>query len=189
MEVRPKESGGGPAPVPPGLMDFAIRRVREGDERALAEFYGSLSEASTRFFEPYRDKSVAGMAEVVRRAVAGEDLSLIVQDASGRVLGHIFFMNVGHEVPHLGIGLRDDCQNCGLGSALFVYLIGLGRHVLKKRTIGLTVMKENRRALHVYRKYGFQVVRDVTFRTPDDSHELWLTFEDEPAESGAVGIA
>ena len=110
------------------------------------------------------------------RAVQGVDLSLVATDDQGRVFAHIFYQNVAAEVPHLGIGMLDAYHGLGLGSSLFAYLVSLGRHRLGKRSIGLTVMKENTRAHHVYEKFGFRVVRDVTFRTKDDSYEMRLDF-------------
>ena len=181
----PFDGGCGVMPTT-GSLEFAVRPLRSGDEAMLSRFYSELSPQSAYFFEPYRDKSVEAMRTVVQRALEGKDLSLVVVDPNGRAIGHIFFLDTAKEVPHLGIGLLDEFHGRGLGSALFVYLIGIGRRVLGKRTIGLTVMKENRRACHVYRKYGFRVVRDVTFRTPDDSYEMWLGFD---AASDASGVA
>lgn len=172
-------SGASPAPRAP--LEFTVRPLRAGDAPALAAFYAALSPASRYFFEPYADTSVEAMEGVVRRAVSGEDLSLAVLTLEDGIVAHLFYRDVGVDVPHLGIGLLDAYQDRGLGATLLVHLIGLGRHVLYKKTIGLTVMKENRRALHLYEKYGFRVVRDVTFRTEHDSLELWLAFEGEPA--------
>jgi RimJ/RimL family protein N-acetyltransferase len=47
---------------------------------------------------------------------------------------------------------------------------------LGKRAIGLTVVKENERALRLYAKCGFRVVREVTFRAEHDSFEMILDF-------------
>lgn len=166
---------------------FSVRPLQEGDVEALAAFYGALSAESAHFFEPYKDTSVAAMREVVRRAAEGVDVSLAVLDGDGRIVGHIFYLDVSKDIPHLGIGLLDAYHDQGLGSALLVYLIGVGRHVLGKQTIGLTVLKDNRRAFHLYRKHGFQTVRDVTFRDKDDSYEMWLRFGAAKAEPDAGG--
>ncbi len=181
--MKPEATGGHGAPAALRVpVEFAVRPLRAGDAPALAAFYAALSPASRHFFEPYSDTSVAAMEEVVRRAESGEDLSLVALAPTDGVIAHIFYRQVTEEVPHLGIGLLDAYQNRGLGATLLVHLIGLGRHVLRKKAIGLTVMKENRRALHLYEKHGFRVVRDVTFRTENDSHELWLTFEGESVD-------
>lgn len=156
-------------------LDFHIRVLREGDETPLAAFYAGLSVGSRYFFEPYADISVAAMRAVVCRAISGKDLSLVAV-VDGEVLAHIFYRDVSQAIPHLGIGISDAYQDFGLGSVLLCYLISLGRHVLKKETIGLTVVKENARAQHVYAKHGFRIVGDATFRSPNDSHVMELDF-------------
>lgn len=163
--------------TPNGYLDFRVRPLRTGDEEPLARFYASLSERSRFFFQPYQDTSSTALRKVVERAIAGVDLSLAVQDPEGEILGHIFYQDVAKEVPHLGIGLRDAYQDKGLGGALLGYLVGLGQHVLGKSAVGLTVVKENQRAFHLYKKHGFRVVReDVSFRLTHDSYEMWHTF-------------
>lgn len=162
---------------PPGYTDFILRRLEPGDETRLSEFYHGLSAPTRYFFEPYRDISVEAMRAVVDRTVDGVDLGMIAIEPSGTVFAHFFFGGIGETVPHLGIGIRDDYQNLGLGAVFFAYLLSLAKHVLHKKEIGLTVVKDNRRALHLYQKHGFTVVRDVTFRTPDDSYEMRLAFD------------
>ncbi len=162
------------------LMDFRIRAVREGDEHGLSTFYGMLSPRSRYFFEPYHDTSVDAMREIVERGLCGADLHCVAEEASGAIFSHIFYRNVSAPVPHLGIGVLDSYQNHGIGGVLLQYLICLGKYHLRKQAIGLTVMKENLRAFHLYQKLGFRVVRDdVSFRSTADSYEMHLVFSDE----------
>jgi len=162
--------------LPSGYMDFRIRPLEAGDAERLSRFYHALSESTRFFFEPYRDTSVEGMRAVVKRALDGTDLSLVALDAAGEVFAHIFYTNVAHDVPHLGIGLRDEYHGRGLGTALLAYLIALGKHALNKRKVGLTLIKENARAFHLYSKFGFELVREnVSCRDENDSYEMHLT--------------
>jgi len=158
--------------LPIGYQDFAVRRVQSGDEVGLARFYHSLSERSRFFFEPYKDVSPEAMREVVGRSLDGIDLHFVAEGPNDEFFAHFFFMDIARERPHLGIGIRDEYQELGLGSVFFAYLVSLGKHVLKKREIGLTVVKENVRAVRLYRKMGFQVTKDCTFRSENDSYEM-----------------
>jgi RimJ/RimL family protein N-acetyltransferase len=164
------------AELPRGLMDFTVRRIRRDDVQRLSEFYRSLSARSSYFFEPYPDTSVEAMRSVVDRALDGYDLSLVAFEHGGRIIAHFFYTNVAADVPHLGIGLRDEYQEFGLGGMFMSYLLVLGRNVLRKRAVGLTVMKENERAVKLYTRLGFQVLREHTFRHPDDSFEMRYDF-------------
>ncbi|NIA15835.1 MAG: GNAT family N-acetyltransferase [Nitrospiraceae bacterium] len=162
---------------PQGYQNFSIRRLAADDAQRLGAFYNSLSAQTRLFFQPYSDTSAAGMQAAVGRAASGVDLSLVAIDPAGDVFAHIFFADVAKERPHLGIGLRDEYQNLGLGAPLLAYLLALGRHVLSKKEVGLTVRKDNHRAFRLYRRLGFEIVReDVTFREKDDSYEMRLAF-------------
>lgn len=158
--------------LPFGYQDFAVRRLQTGDEIRLSRFYHSLSERSRSFFEPFKDTSVEAMREVIRRSLEGVDLHFVAEGPDDDFFAHFFFMDIARECPHLGIGIRDEYQELGLGSVFFAYLLSIGRHVLKKSEIGLTVVKNNVRALRLYRKMGFQTVRDCTFRSENDSYEM-----------------
>jgi ribosomal protein S18 acetylase RimI-like enzyme len=168
-----------PQTVPPGLLDLRIRTLRRGDEERLARFYASLSERSQHLFQPYSDTGLGTMREVVRSALEGRDLSLVALDPEGEVIAHLFYREIPEPIPHLGIGVRDDCQGQGLGTALLAHLIALGRSVLRKDAVGLTVMKENRRAVRLYRRFGFEVAGECSFRSENDSHVMHLRFEQE----------
>ena len=116
------------------------------------------------------------MHAVVERSLAGTDLSFVALEPDGTVLAHFFFMNLEEDAPHLGIGVRDDYQNLGIGTVLLTYLLAIARRALSLRRVGLTVMKENTRAFHLYKHLGFEVVREVTFREKNDSYEMRLNF-------------
>lgn len=124
------------------------------------------------------------MKEVVHRALRGDDLSLVALEPEGEVFAHIFFRDVAKEVPYLGIGLKDHYQNLGLGRPLMAYLISLARYLLQKKRIGLTVMKDNTRAIRLYLACGFHITREITFRTENDSFEMELCL-DGPSQSKA----
>lgn len=160
---------------PLGYEDFRVRRVAADDAERLSAFYNSLSAQTHFFFRPYPDISVAGMQLVVERAVSGADVSVVAVDPAGAVFAHLFLGDAAKECPHVGIGLREEYQSLGLGAPLLQYLLSMGRHVLKKKAVGLTVHKQNDRAFRLYRRLGFEVVReDVTFREKDDSYEMRL---------------
>lgn len=154
--------------------DLILRPLAAGDAPALSRFYQSLSGTTTHFFEPFRDKSIAAMQTVANRSANGEDIAFIVVEPQGGVIAHAWFGPVGAEAPHLGIGIADAWQERGLGKRLLALLIDAARTRAGRRAIGLTVMKTNARALHLYRKLGFLECRSVTFRSPDDSFEMRL---------------
>ncbi len=156
------------------LFDFRIRALRKVDAAALAAFYDSLSPQSRHFFEPYTDTSERALAEVIRRSETGIDCAYGAFLPDGTLMAHFFLMGVAEELPHLGLGLRDAYQGHGLGGVFLSMLMATARHTLRKKALGLTVMKENRAAVALYQRHGFRVIRDVAFRGSADSHEMRL---------------
>jgi RimJ/RimL family protein N-acetyltransferase len=69
-----------------------------------------------------------------------------------------------HKFPHprrkglgdLAIYLHQDFHNVGLGTAMTERLLQLAQNE-KMHRIELTVVKENKIALHLYEKFGFQI--------------------------------
>jgi GNAT superfamily N-acetyltransferase len=116
------------------------------------------------------------MGHVIRQSLAGHEDGYLVLDERGGLAGHVFFGDTSKTVPHLGIGLADEYQNSGLGTVLLQFLIAVGRRKLRKRAIGLSVMKTNTRAVRVYEKCGFRVRGQCTFRSMNDSYLMELDF-------------
>jgi len=156
------------------MIHFTVRPLQLGDETALCRFYAGLSAQSRHYYEPFKDISEEAFRAVVQKAVEGTDLSLIALEPEGNIFAHFFIGNVTQDVPHLGIGMLDRCQNSGLGRVFLTHLIALARHSLNKQAIGLTVMKENARAFTLYSKLGFRVVGETSFRSENDSYEMRL---------------
>jgi len=67
----------------------------------------------------------------------------------------------------IGIGVHDDWQGKGIGTALFAALIDLADNWLGLKRLELTVYTDNAPAIALYRKFGFEVeatLRAETFR-------------------------
>jgi putative acetyltransferase len=84
----------------------------------------------------------------------------LVSEYQGKIIGQA----VIHKLPHpckkgigeLSIYLHDDFQNVGLGTALTKKILKLAKNE-KMHKIELGVVAENKIAMHLYEKCGFQV--------------------------------
>jgi L-amino acid N-acyltransferase YncA len=56
----------------------------------------------------------------------------------------------------LSITVHDNCQNMGIGKGMLKHLIHIAR-IRKLRKVWLLVNTDNERAVHVYRKLGFEI--------------------------------
>lgn len=84
---------------------------------------------------------------------------IVVAEVDGRVVGHgRAFTTPGScaHVADLGMALIAEVRNQGIGSQLIAYMLDWARHKeLRKVTLG--VFATNKRAIHVYEKFGFTV--------------------------------
>lgn len=84
----------------------------------------------------------------------------------------------GGFLGELGLFVREDCQGRGVGSKLVESLLQLARKENVKK-IYLTVLTDNDKAIHLYKKYGFKKKRiirggDIWRGQRCDSIEMWL---------------
>jgi len=117
-----------------------------------------FSSMSTKAFEwsmvPYT------VEDIERGIVNLPTLIALVAEYQDKIVG---WANI-HKFPHprrkglgdLAIYLHQDFHNVGLGTAMTERLLQLAQNE-KMHRIELTVVKENKIALHLYEKFGFQI--------------------------------
>ena len=101
-------------------------------------------------------------------AATGKHISLGLENEN-EIIGHSFIMDVGGKHPVFGIGLAEPFHGRGLGR-------GLMKDVLTEAEslgvvhVTLTVLKNNHRAVALYKSFGFSIVADHTFKNENDSY-------------------
>ena len=84
---------------------------------------------------------------------------IVVAEVDGRVVGHgRMFTTAGTSahVADLGMALIAEFRDKGIGSQMIAYMLDWARQKgLRKATLG--VFATNKRAIHVYEKFGFTV--------------------------------
>ena len=95
----------------------------------------------------------------------------LIAEIDGRVVGvlglHIEPPARRRHVGSIGMGVHDDFQGQGVGSALMSAMINLADKWLNLRRIELEVYTDNAPAIHLYEKFGFVTegtMRDYAFR-------------------------
>lgn len=148
-----------------------IRPLTLADARALQDFYESLTEAVTYFFQPWPEATVEVLTQHLADAEAGKNVVLGLVAAEGTAEGHGFIWNVDTAEPVLGIGLRERAQGLGWGRLLMEALLAEA-DARNLPQVYLTVLKDNLRAQNLYESVGFVVEGEVTFRAPNDSLKM-----------------
>ena len=165
----------------PSIGRVEVRLIRPDDADRLYEFFTSLSERTRRWFCPHPfDLDTA--RRVASESGDPEKAVFLALDGDGRVVGYCFLHGLSRDYPSLGICVRDDVQNSGLGKALMRHLEMFAREA-GRRGIELTVFKDNPRAQHLYRKMGYRTVGEA-----DEGRQYRMRLDfSEPREPGDEG--
>jgi len=133
-----------------------MRRLKPGDEKALMEFYNSLSDNSKRTFRPIDYKTTLEVCKDIIEDNTLEierkfDLLAVHEDL---IVGWGFLWNLESCEPTFGLGVADDFQGQGLGGKLIDSIIETARERGIKKVF-LTVVQYNEVAWKLYEKRGF----------------------------------
>jgi putative acetyltransferase len=85
---------------------------------------------------------------------------MLVAEVNGRVVGNIDITrhrNRASHSGHLGMAVHDDFQNQGIGSALMDAMLDMAFNWLNLKRVELQVYTDNERAIHLYKKFGFEI--------------------------------
>jgi len=132
-----------------------IRKFTIEDKEKLIEMYEFLSNEALRWaMPPYtRERLESGWLSNLQNLIA------IVAFYKDKIVGHAQIFKFPHPrrkgTGDLIIYLHQDFHNVGLGTAMLSELIALAKaEGLHK--IGLSVVADNKRAIHLYQKFGFK---------------------------------
>ena len=137
-----------------------IRPLGTDDAERLGDFYETVPREDFRFYAPHaldREHARANAA----KALSPTAVVLVMEAPDGSIGGYAWYRWRVPGVRHstFGICIRRDYQEKGAGSALMGRLAAVAARV-GPRIMHLTVQKANPRAVALYRKMGFEVVRE-----------------------------
>ncbi|MBS7632348.1 GNAT family N-acetyltransferase [Candidatus Bathyarchaeota archaeon] len=131
-----------------------IRRFEMEDKENLVGMYASLSDEALRWAMPPYTR------EAIERWLSNiQNLIVLVAVYGGKIVGHAQILKYPHArrkgTGDLLIYLHQDFHNVGLGTAMLRKLIEIAAAEEIHR-IGLRVIADNKSAIHLYEKLGFQ---------------------------------
>jgi RimJ/RimL family protein N-acetyltransferase len=149
-----------------------VRGIDEDDKEKLVQMYASLSSETLRWGMPPYTR------EAVERWLSNlSDLILIVAVDGDKIVGHSHIRKFPHArrrgTGDLVIYIHQNFHNVGLGTEMLRRLLKLAKEQGLHR-IGLSVIGDNKRAIHVYEKVGFKiegVLRDAYFGEDGKYHD------------------
>lgn len=135
--------------------EVLIRKFQMDDKERFIEMYESLSAEAVRWgMPPYdRERLERGWLSNMQNFIS------IVALYNDKIVGHAQIFKLPHSrrkgTGDLVIYLHQGFQNVGLGTAMMDELIALARTEGLHR-IGLSVIADNKLAIHLYQKFGFE---------------------------------
>jgi putative acetyltransferase len=142
-------------------VEVFLRPELATDTETLWDMFSTLSEASLRnLVLPFTRERVQGWTSNIDYSKTLPILAQVGEERKQRIVGSASLsFNTAETFQHkaeLGITVHDDYQNLGLGTELLRHLLEIAR---KKglRKIFLLVNTDNERAIHLYKKVGFQI--------------------------------
>lgn len=148
-------------------MSIHIRRTEPSDAPAIrdmflqASVYGSTLQLPYPSVEMWQQR-LASIPENVHSFVA-----LIDDDIVGNLGLTVSPRERLHHSANFGMAVKVGFQGMGVGSALLAAAIDLADNWLNLRRLELTVFTDNKPAIALYKKFGFEIegeARDFAFR-------------------------
>ena len=135
--------------------EVMLRFRRIDDVNDLFLMFSSMSEKALEWsMAPYTKDRIEGWMEDLPNLIP------LVSEYQGKIVGHAVIHKFPHErrkgIGELAVYLNDDFQNVGLGTVMTERLLKLAKKD-KMHRIELSVVAENKIALHLYEKCGFQI--------------------------------
>ncbi len=139
------------------MTTIRVRGREPGDIEAITEIFNCPGVVAGTLQLPYQ--SVESRRERFGQPSPGT--YGLVAEVEGRVVGsaglHVEPAARRSHVGGIGMGVHDDFQGRGVGTALMEAIVDLAFNWLGLRRIELTVYADNAAAVHLYEKFGFAI--------------------------------
>ena len=149
-------------------MEIEIRHAEPDDYMAVQQIYAQPGVIAGTLQIPHPPSAL----HRARLAEPREGTISLVAVVDGEVVGQLGLHTFPHSprrkhVGDIGMGVRDDWQGQGVGSALMAAMADLADNWLNLHRVELTVFVDNAAAIALYKKFGFAIEgthKDYAFR-------------------------
>src|SRR5690606_4093076 len=142
-------------------MPAVIRHAEPADIEAIKAIYDQPSVYANTLQLPYQP-----VANWQRLYNAGSGFYNLVAEVEGQVVGQLGLQVCQNprrrHVAELGMGVAEDYQGQGIGSALLRSALELSDQWLNIRRLELTVYSSNEVAVALYERFGFEVEAELS---------------------------
>ena len=140
-------------------VDF--RPNQSGDTEMLWKMFSRLSEKSlSNLAPPFTRKRIESWTSNINYDEVLTIVAVIKEKIEQRIVGSASLkfnpQETSKHKAEFSITVHDDYQNMGLGTAMLKHMLNIARKK-KLRKVWLLVSTDNDRAIHVYKKAGFEI--------------------------------
>jgi putative acetyltransferase len=140
-------------------VDF--RPKQSGDMEMLWKMFSTLSEKSlSNIVPPFTRERIENWTSNINYDEVLTIVAIIKEKNKQRIVGSTSLkfnpQETSKHKAEFSITVHDDYQNMGLGTAMLKHLLDIAR-MKKLRKVWLRVNTDNDRAVHVYKKAGFEI--------------------------------
>lgn len=151
-------------PITAALKDrstITLRLLEPTDADALGDFYESVPREDYRHYAPHKLNREQANIKAQKLADSPRFICIVGLDLAGQIIGYAWvdWKKPDDDCCSLGICIRREYQGLGTGAALMTRLLDVVGQAGPAR-VQLTVNQSNPRAFALYRKMGFQTVRE-----------------------------
>lgn len=148
-------------------VEINVRHSDVNDANGIMQIYQCENAYSNTLQLPFPDSAVWED----RITSKPDNVYSFVAEINGEIVGNLGFeVYVNFRRRHagsFGMGVKDEYQGKGVGSALMAAMIELADNWLNVRRLELTVFVDNASAIQLYKKFGFIIEgesKDFAFR-------------------------
>lgn len=138
-----------------------FRPIQSGDTEMLWKMISALSEKSlSNLVPPFTRERIEGWTSNIDYDKVLTIVAVIEEKNEQRIIGSAALVFNKQEIfrhrAELNITVQDNYQNMGIGTAMLKHLLNIAR-MKTLRKVTLLCNTDNDRAVHVYKKLGFEI--------------------------------
>lgn len=151
--------------------EIHLRPLQPSDKEQLVQLYDSMSDSALRWTKAPTDDEIEQIIQFPDYYIS------LVTEHDNKIISHGEIKKDPEKMNgELNVHVHQDYHGVGLGTVMMIALMNdATRQDL--HTINLQVAAENRKAVRLFRKFGFQQISTIRETSRGEEHDAFLMFK------------